>query len=249
MLRFIIAMLAVGLFLTFGSVLLLYIKSIQDTERKNQYTMKFVKGIFRILLWITGTRYEVEGLENIPENEAVLYIGNHRSIFDVIIGYMLVKGPTGFVAKMEIRKVVTLRWWMEEVNCLFIDRDDLKQSLQVILEAIKKVKSGVSIWIYPEGTRSRGADPAELLPFKEGSFKIAEKSGCKIIPVAMLGTEEIWEAQKPRICRKRVKVRIGEPIEISALPKEDAKRIGMYTRERLIGMIWEMQAEQKQEEK
>lgn len=241
MIRFILVILAIGLFLIFGSVLFLYVDRIEDKKKKDRVCLHIIQRVFRVLLFFAGTTVEVEGLENIPEDEPVLYIGNHRSLFDVLIGYTLVKGPTGFIAKMEIYKVVTLRMWMQRVNCLFMDRDDLKQSLKVILEAIQKVKEGVSIWIYPEGTRSKGADPTELLPFKEGSFKIAEKTGCKIIPVAMLGVEDIWEAHRPFVRCKHVKVRIGEPILISALSKEEAKKIGSYTRERIIGMLKEMQ--------
>ena len=69
-----------------------------------------------------GVTYEVQGLENIPADRAVLYVGNHRSYFDILVGYVTVPGLTGFVAKKEMLKIPLLRDWMHRVNCLFLDR-------------------------------------------------------------------------------------------------------------------------------
>lgn len=241
MIRAFLVVLAALLFLSIGSVLLLYVDRIQDETRRQLVSLHIVQRVFKLFLALAGTTVAVEGAENIPADEAVLFVGNHRSFFDVIIGYTLVKGPTGFVAKKELEKTGTLKLWMERVNCLFMDRGDLKQSMKVILDAIQKVKSGISIWIYPEGTRSTGKNPEELLPFKEGSFKIAEKSGCKVVPVAMLGTEQIWEGHARWYLKKTtVRVRIGAPIDVRALPREEQKRLGVRVREEIIEMLRDM---------
>lgn len=104
---------------------------------------------------LAGVTYEVQGLENIPSDRAVLYVGNHRSYFDILVGYVTVPGLTGFVAKKEMLKIPLLRTWMQRVNCLFLDRVDIKEGLKTILEGIEKVKSGVSIWIFPEAPAMR----------------------------------------------------------------------------------------------
>ena len=80
-----------------------------------------------------------------------------------------------------MEKIPILRTWMANVNCLFLDRKNIKEGLKTILQGIEKVKNGISIWIFPEGTRNTNEDITELLPFKEGSLKIAEKSGCPVI--------------------------------------------------------------------
>lgn len=242
MLHMIAALSVVFLFLTFGCVYFLKLDRMEEGREKDLYTLHLVQRRLRRILTASGVSYEIEGAENIPENEAVMFVGNHRSFFDIVIGYTLVKGPTGFISKQEVGKVPPLKRWMEELHCLFMDRDNIRQNLKVILEAIKLVKGGVSIWIYPEGKRSTGSDVKELLPFKEGSFKIAEKSGCRIVPIAMYPTRRILEEHFPRIIPTHVLVKVGEPILLSELPEEKRRRIGEYTREKIIGYLREMEA-------
>lgn len=191
--------------------------------------LRIVQWGFRCILWIGGIKVKVYGKENIPDNEAVLYIGNHRGIMDVLATYTQCKGVTGYIAKDAIEKVPCLRLWMRRLHCIFINRDDIKQSLKVILSAIDEVKAGVSICIFPEGTRNKDAKhPEALLPFKDGSFKIAQKTGCKIVPMAITGTAEVFEQHLPWIHKGEVTVTYGAPIVMADLDKEDQKRIGAY---------------------
>ncbi len=245
MLHLILVLLTVVSFLTLGSWRLLRLRTMPEGREKDMYVLSQVKGVFRRVLSAAGVTYEVEGLENIPEDEAVLYVGNHRSFFDIVIGYSLVKGPTGFISKDDLEKVPLLPRWMKLLHCQFIDRDNLKQNLKIIINAIKLVKTGTSIWIYPEGTRSKGEDERDMLSFKEGSFKIAEKSGCKVIPVAMLHTRDILEAHFPWISPVHVRVKIGKPILLSELPETERKQVGAYTRGLIVSYLDELQQEEK----
>lgn len=251
MIRFIlVASMVIG-FLVFSFPLLLAQNSLgkKDPHARDVESLKIVQRMFSIILKIAGVTVTVKGKENIPEDRAVLYVGNHRSYFDILVGYTTVPGFMGFVAKAEMLKIPLLRSWMKNVNCLFLDRKDIKAGLKTILEGIEKVKSGVSIWIYPEGTRNRNEDIRELLPFKEGSLKIAEKSGCPVVPVAMVGTAEIFEKHFPFIRPSHVTVYYGKPFYIKELEPEQKKRAGAYTREVIREMLGEMQKEEKQETK
>lgn len=107
-----------------------------------------------------------QGQERIPEGP-VLYVGNHQSYFDILVGYTTVPTLLGFVAKKEMERYILLRDWMRNVNCLFLDRTDIKAE-KTILDGIQKIKAGISVWIFPEGTRNINEDVTELLPFKEG---------------------------------------------------------------------------------
>ena len=118
-----------------------------------------------------------------------------------------------------------------------MDRSDLKAGLKTILTAIDYIKKGISIWIFPEGTRNKSEE--EMLPFKEGSLKIAEKSGCPIIPVAISHSADIFERQSPKIRKSSVTFRFGEPIDLKALSKEEKKFLGSYTQERIRSMLRE----------
>lgn len=206
-------------------------------QARDRAAFKVVTNAFRIILFLAGTRLNVIGKERIPKDSAVLYIGNHRGFFDIVILYTLVPGLTGFVAKQEIKKVPILKLWMMYMNCLFLNRGDIREGLKTILEGIEKMKTGISMCIFPEGTRSRGESETDMLPFKEGSFKLAEKTGCPIVPIAMRNTADCLEKQFPRIRRANVTVEFGEPIYMSGLEKEEKKFIGAYTRDRIIEML------------
>ena len=128
---------------------------------------------------------------------------------------------------------------MKRLHCLFLDRDDIKEGLKVILTAIDKVKSGISIAVFPEGTRNKDQDPASVLPFKEGTFKIASKTGCKIIPMAITGTNELLENHMPWIKKSRIVIKYGTPINPKELSKEDQKKLGAYCHNIIQDMLKE----------
>lgn len=215
----------------------------KNLEKKNRQCLKIVQFMFRLILKISGVRYTVLGRENIPEDTAVLYIGNHRSYFDILIGYATVPGLTGFVAKKEMERYLSLRDWMHNVNCLFLDRENIKEGLKTILKGIEQVKSGISVWIFPEGTRNENEKLTDLLPFKEGSLKIAEKSGCPVIPVAIAGTADIFENHIPFIRPAQVIIQYGEPIYLKKLPPEKKKFSGAYTRDVIAEMLEKIEQE------
>ena len=212
----------------------------KDPHARDLETIKVVRSVFKVLLKLAGVTVTVKGAENIPEDTAVLYVGNHRSYFDILAGYTTVPTLLGFVAKKEMEKIPLLRTWMVNVNCLFLDRKNIKEGLKMILQGIEKVKKGVSIWIFPEGTRNRDReDTTTLLPFKDGSFKIAQKTGCPIIPMALTGTADIFENHFPWLHSTEVKLTYGEPIILSELSKEDQKHIGVYCQNVIHEMLQE----------
>ncbi|HAV90286.1 MAG TPA: 1-acyl-sn-glycerol-3-phosphate acyltransferase, partial [Eubacterium sp.] len=118
--------------------------------------------------------------------------------------------------------------------CLFLDRSSAKAGLKTILQAIDYAKNGTSIFIFPEGTRSKDGTVAE---FKAGSFKIAEKSGVPVIPVAFYNTESIFEKQKPYIKAAKVTMEYGDPIYIDELPKEEKKKVNEMARGAILEML------------
>lgn len=197
-------------------------------------SQSIVVGAFNFILFFCGVKKTVIGRENIPRDQAVLYVTNHRSYFDILIGYTCVTTPTGFVAKKEMAKIPFLRVWMRYLNCLFLDRENLKEGLKTILKGIEQVKDGYSVFIAPEGTRNSGE---EMLPFKEGSLKIAEKSGCLIIPVAMNNTDGIFEKHLPWVRKAHVVVEFGTPINVKELDKDERKFLGAYVQNIIKEML------------
>lgn len=109
---------------------------------------------------------------------------------------------------------------MKRLHCLFLNRSDIKEGLKTILQGIDQMKNGISMCIFPEGTRNEASDDTLLLPFKEGSLKMAEKTGYPIIPMSINNTRNIFEAHRPFIRSAHVVLEYGEPIYPKDLPKE-----------------------------
>ena len=203
--------------------------------------LRVVQWGLRCISFLSGVRLEVIGEENVPKDQAVLYIGNHRSFFDIVITYARCPGLTGYIAKEGVDKVPVLGLAMHRLYCLSLDRDDVRQGLKVVLTAIEYIKSGISICVFPEGTRNKDTDITTLLPFKEGTFKIAQKSGCPIIPMALLGTADVLENHFPWIRSTKVTLVYGKPILVSELDKEDQKRLGAYCQDVIRQMLIEQE--------
>ena len=197
-------------------------------------SMRIVQWAFKVVILLSGVKLTVIGEENIPKDTAVLFIGNHRSYFDIVLTYARCRGLTGYVAKKEMLKIPLLSRWMKFLHCLFLDRSDVREGLKTILTAIDKVKSGISIMIFPEGTRNKNESELDLLPFHEGSFKIATKSGCPIIPVSINNSSALFEDHLPYVKKAPVIIEYGEPIYVKELPKEQQKFVGRYVQDIIV---------------
>lgn len=189
---------------------------------------------FKSSLISVGKKPIIIGKERVPKNTAVLYAANHRSLLDTPLAYSNLPTMTGFVAKKEIKKVPLLSWWMRLLHCFFLDRKDMRAGLKMVLYCIDNIKSGVSVYIAPEGTRTHEAEPQ---PFKEGSLKMADKTGCPIIPVAISGTDAVLENHWPWIKKGVMVLEFGDPIYPNELSPEDRKAMGAYTRGKIIEML------------
>lgn len=229
-----IFVIAVFFILFFPLCLLLMLLRKVNKKLASRISQCIVRGAFRAAMWPGGMKRIVIGTENVPKDTPVLYAANHRGILDAAIGYITVPTLTGFVAKKEIRKVPFLNLWMYNVNCLFLDRTDIRAGMKVILSCVDYINEGISIFIAPEGTRSHDKDP---LPFKDGSLKPAQKTGCPIVPVAITGTDELFENHFPWLHKTKVVIEYGKPIYLSELPTEIQKHPGAYVREKVMEML------------
>ena len=228
MFRFIIVALFVILFLILSTPLMLaeWIIGKWNPDLKSRSSLAIVNWAFRWVIRLSGVKVIVKGEENIPKDTAVLYVGNHRSYYDIILTYVRVPRPTGYVAKIEMLKIPLLSIWMKNLHCLFLDRKDIKQGLKTILAGVDLVKNGISVCIFPEGTRNKTKDT--FLPFHDGSFKIAEKGGVPVIPMSIVNSSAVFEDHMPKIRRSTVVIEYGKPIDIKSLDKDTRKNIGNY---------------------
>ena len=172
MIRFILCVTYVVVFLILSIPLLIaeWIIGKFSPSAKDISSLRIIQAVFKGVLWISGVKVTVIGEENVPKDAPVLSIGNHRSFFDIPLTYPRCPIRTGYVAKKELEKVPLLSSWMKYLHCLFLDRTDIKQGLKTILTAIEKVKSGISICIFPEGPRNKIEMETALLPFHHLPF-------------------------------------------------------------------------------
>ena len=236
MIRLILVALTLLLYLILGIPVLLieWVIGRWNPRLRDISCLRMVQAAFKLILWITGADITYVGREHVPKDQAVLYISNHCSYFDILLTYSQCPGLTGYVAKAEMLRYPLLRDWMKRLYCLFLDRTDIRAGMQTILTGIDYIKHGISVCIFPEGTRSKDQ---KMQPFKEGSFKMASKTGCPIIPIAISNSAQILENHFPRILPCKVTVEYGQPIYPKELTKEEQKFLGVYTQQRIQEML------------
>lgn len=180
------------------------------------------------LMGLAGMTVTVEGRENIPDTPCV-FVSNHQGYFDIPLLLCYLDRPYGMVAKDAIEKLPLIRDWMRLLGCVFIDRNNPRQSMAALGVAAKGLTDhGRSFIIFPEGTRNRGG---ELLEFKNGAFRVALKSGVPIVPVCIDGSWRAMEAQGGWIKPASVKLTILPPVTTLDLSREQSKGIGKEVRE------------------
>lgn len=199
-----------------------------NPKKKAIIAQKCVVAGFKIILFISGVKLTVKGKENILHERAALYTYNHRGYFDILVGYITAPMRTSYISKKEIEKVPVISWWMKCMNCLFLDRKDIRQGMKVITEGIELLKNGTSIYIAPEGTRNKGEG---LLKFHDASFKLAEKSKCPIVPVAINNTDEVFEKHLPWIHSQHVIIEYCKPIYMDNMDKTERKQVSEMVRQ------------------
>lgn len=182
----------------------------------------------------THAKINVYGLENLPKDGAMLFVSNHQSNFDIPLLLSSIPVPKGFIAKKELEKVPFISKWMKQIKCLFMDRDDMKQSMQIIIEGIKLLKSGYSMVIFPEGTRSKGKGVGE---FKSGSFKLATKAKVPIVPLTIDGTFKLFEGNDNKIAADTVNLYIHKPIYTDNLTKEEEISLHTVVRDIIVSKL------------
>jgi 1-acyl-sn-glycerol-3-phosphate acyltransferase len=225
MLRTIIWFIYFGISLILTLPSLIYAKYLGGSGRikeREALANKTARWWARSLVKLSGARIKVTGEENIPSNSQVVFIGNHQGNFDIPIFLGYIKRPKGFIAKIEITKIPIVSTWMRYLNCVFMDRSDIRKSITAINEGIEILKKGHSLVIFPEGTRSRSMETGE---FKQGSFKLATKAGMPIIPVTMKGSFKIFELNKGIIRPADVEIIISPPIETKELSIQETKEL------------------------
>lgn len=163
----------------------------------------------------------VIGKEHIPENDVVVFIGNHQSYLDIPVMLAYSGKNPAFIAKAEFLKIPVFSTWMKLMQCVFLVRESPHQSIQAMNTAVETVKKGYSMMIFPEGHRSKSD---EMKKFHPGSFKLAFRSEAPIVPVTIDGTWHLYEENK-KPSPASVTLTFHEPIPTAGLTREEQAAI------------------------
>lgn len=204
------------------------IDELRDTatpEELREYVGTHNKPLIKQIVSDFKLDINVIGRNNIPEDEGCVFISNHQGYLDVVaILYALEDKQAGFIAKAEMRKVPYVGKWIESIGGFFIERGNPRSSLRVFKECWKKLKSGDSIVIFPEGTRSKGPLMGE---YKIAAFKLATggHTGAPIVPIVIDGTYLYYENQGYLKTNVGVPITVEflEPIYVDELSKDEIK--------------------------
>jgi 1-acyl-sn-glycerol-3-phosphate acyltransferase len=208
-----------------------YISKHKSAEEAQEYMDKLLILWANFCLKRAGISLNVRGRENLPEGTCV-FIANHQGYFDIPALIAAADRPIGFIAKKEILKHKYISYWMKKIHCVFIDRENVKESVKAINQGVEYLKAGHNMAIFPEGTRSKGGPVGE---FKKGSMKLATKSGVSIVPVAINGTYKAREANKHNAIKPaEVTVTICKPVVLSDLAKEEQSSLAEILRDTIL---------------
>jgi 1-acyl-sn-glycerol-3-phosphate acyltransferase len=161
---------------------------------------------------IFGISVEVTGRENYNSEQNYLVVSNHAGMADIplILGTMDLN--IRFVAKEELGRIPIFGWSLKQAGYVMIKRGQNREALKSLLAATNVLKSGRSVHIFPEGTRSFDG---KLLPFKRGAFLVAQKGGAPVLPVTIIGSHLITPKKSLKINKGKIKIIIGNPIQPS----------------------------------
>lgn len=183
------------------------------------------------LLKKAGVTVTVEGLENLPQEGAMVLAPNHQGYFDIPLMLTMVPRTLGFFSKIEVKKIPFIRDWMEKLHCVFVDRGDKRSAMKSVHDAVATLKAGHSLVIFPEGTRSKGGPVKE---FKQGAFKIAHKAKVPVVPVCIDGSHKVMESNHYFIRPAHVRVRVLPAIDVASMERDAMEEVSKQVRQHIV---------------
>jgi 1-acyl-sn-glycerol-3-phosphate acyltransferase len=189
------------------------------------------------LLWGSGVRVKVEGLEKIAPDGSYVFVSNHLSYMDTPVVLANIPVQFRFLAKSGLFQIPLLGTHLARAGHIPVPRDDARAAVKTMTTAAQAIRErGISLLIFPEGGRSQ---TGELADFKEGAAYIAIRAGAPLVPVALQGTREILPFGSAHVRAGSVTMRIGEPIPTSQMQVRDRMRVSSELHDRIANLLAE----------
>jgi len=185
------------------------------------------------MLWLSGADLRVVGAPDAVADHPAIYVMNHQSSLDIPAAFAVLPMYLRFIAKHTLRKVPFLGWYMSWTGMVFVDRSNSTQAVGTLNAAADRVRGGISLLAYPEGTRSRDGS---ILPFKKGPFVLALQAGVPIVPMAIAGSREVMPAHLRPFRPGVVRMAIGPPIPTAGLSMDQRDELVRRVREAVVAL-------------
>ena len=216
------------------SILYLPIIAMKDERTGVKLARKKLRWLSRIVLKSLGVKLRViyknrKNINALEREKGIIFVCNHQSNLDIPVIVSALHIDVGFVAKKEMKSWPFFNIWMKRSKCVFLNRENPREGIKDIKEAVKVVKDGYPIVIFPEGERTLDG---EILRFKKGSFKLATETNGIIVPLTLKGTFDIQKRGEWRMKRNQlVTIIVGEPIYVDSLSNDEIKELSTKVRE------------------
>lgn len=176
-------------------------------------------------LWLAGIRFEVRGRENLPrDRRPCVYMSNHQSNVDPPVIFVVLPPRIAFLGKTDVFKIPVLGTAMRLADFVPINRRDSEAARAAVDDALKRLRPGLSLIVYPEGTRS---PDGRLQRFKHGVFLLALRAQAPIVPITLDGAESIMPKRKWQINSGRIRVTIHPPVETRGRSMDERARLAL----------------------
>jgi 1-acyl-sn-glycerol-3-phosphate acyltransferase len=183
-----------------------------------------------LILKTIGSRVEVSGLEKIDTSQALVYAVNHASALDIPVLYVKLPFQFRIALKKELLSYPIVGWHLRRSGQICIDQQTRAGSVASIRSAVKSLKAGMPLVIFPEGGRT---PDGRIKPFMPGAFFLAIKAQVDVVPVALVGTYELLPMNTYHIKCRPLEMRVGEPIPTSGLSLRDTGALSAEVQKRM----------------
>jgi 1-acyl-sn-glycerol-3-phosphate acyltransferase len=189
------------------------------------------------LLYAGGMRVEIEGTENVDFSQPHFFAANHQSLVDALVLFYVVPVPLLFILKEELSRVPFLGAYVAAMGMIFIRRGERRRSLDNLEQCRGRLDAGMSIAMFPEGTRSRDG---RVAAFKTAVFLPAIDTGVPVVPVALEGPGRILPPGTFKVRPGRIRVAFGRPVPTAGLDRRDRRRLAEEVRRRIVELRQEL---------
>lgn len=174
-------------------------------------------------LWLSRTRVEIEGLENVNALRPQVFVANHSGLHDILSLAAFLPIQFRWIAKKSLFRVPFMGWHMRRSGYIAVDRDNPREAARSIIEAAKEIQSGINAIAFPEGTRSK---TGKLAKFQSGAFSLALRTGVPLVPISIDGSYRVivpgtLEVNPGTIIR----IKIDRPVDLSTYAKVEKHRL------------------------